>query len=144
MTSLLPAIFSAILEFFTGYLLKIKYFNKIRKIKAASKFREAFAKEINKCKSHGDFKIKAILFEAMPKHQEAVTLYEPFIVKTNLDSFKKVWEKYCQLHNSPILNELIPEAGIGKEGYIREITESEQRKLSLSHLNKLINYAPNK
>lgn len=129
------------IKLFFSYLLKINFVNKKRKLEASSKFREAFSEEISKCKIPGDFKIKEILFNARLKHQEAVTLFEPFIEKSNLDSFKQTWEKYCELHRYPGSNVLAPETGIGKEGCLREITEAEQRELSLSHLNKLINYA---
>jgi hypothetical protein len=138
----MSAIASVIFEFFMKYLLKIWSFHKIRKIEAASHFRTAFSEEIARCKSKKDFKVKAILFEAIDKHQEAVGLYEPFLKEPELGSFQNAWDKYRQLHSSPGLNEFIPESGIGKEGYIQEISEQEQRKLSLSHLNKLASYAP--
>jgi hypothetical protein len=141
MTALFSTFINAVIKFFTSYFFKIRLFNKTCKLEASSKFRDAFSEEISRCKTPGDFKIKEILFKAMLNHQKAVTLFEPFVEKSNLDSFIRTWEKYCRLHDSPILNELVPEKGIEKEGYIQEITEAEQRELSLSFLNKLVSYA---
>ncbi|WP_415896158.1 hypothetical protein ACMXYQ_08400 [Neptuniibacter sp. PT34_22] len=138
----MSAIASAVLELVTRYFLKIRFFNKTRKLKAASKFRESFTKEIAKCEAKGDFRIKPILCGALEKHQEAIVEYEPFIHSKDLDNFRSDWDKYRSLHSSPVLNEFIQEPGLNKEGYIKEITESEQRELSLSHFKKLLSYAP--
>jgi len=112
-------IIGATIGFIGTYFVSTKLFNKQRSLEAASKFREAFAEEIAKCKSSGDFKIKNVLTD-----------------------FRKTWKKYCELNHYSPINDLVPEAGINNEGYIRELSETEQRENSLSFLNQLIKYAP--
>lgn len=100
----MSAIASVIFEFFTKHFLQIWQRNKIRKIEAASNFRASFSKEIAKCKSKKEFKVKIFLFDAIDKHQEAVGLYEEFLKGTELVNFKNSWNKYRQLHSSNEVN----------------------------------------
>ena len=135
--ALLGAITGFIVTYFTSSLL----LQSQRRLEAASKFREAFSEEIARCKHPQEIKIKHILIEAMIKHEKAVILYEPFIEKSKKTDFKNTWNKYCELNMYSNLNSFTPEAGLDKEGYIREMSEKEQKENSLAHLTKLIEYA---
>jgi len=44
--------------------------------------------------------------------------------------FQAVWNKYCEIQKfDKVLNTIVQENGIGRENYIRELKESEQRRL---------------
>ncbi len=138
--------YAAILGIITGGIVTyfVSYFllKKQRSLEAAAKFREAFSEEIAKCKYTKEAEIKSILIKAMIKHEKAVILYEPFINKSKIDNFRRTWDKYCELNSYSNINDFVPETGINKEGYIRELSEKEQRDNSLSFLVQLIKYAP--
>ena len=121
-----------------GYFL---YLHK-RKQKAASKFREAFSEEIAQCKSQEQFRIREVLAASMLKHEKAVILFKPFLKGEEKLEFVSAWTEYRMSNRYSSLNDFEAERGVNSDGYLREISEHEQRKKALSQLSSLIRYAP--
>ena len=142
MTEAVAALLGALVGIIGTYFFSLRLLKDQRRQEAASRFREAFAPEAAKCKAKGEFRIKEVVAEALPRHEKAVILYEPFVKDSELMHFRSSWEKYCALNEYSNLNDFAPEPGIGNEGYIAEISEREQRANTLSHINGLLKYAP--
>lgn len=137
MSEVISAVIGAIVGFGGTYLLFLHQ----RKLEARAKFREAFAEDMALCKSKAEFKIRDMLTKSLVKHESAVILFEPYLGKGQRQEFFQTWEKYCELLDYSPLNDFVPESGLGVEGYIRELTEVEQRDNSFRHLIKIISFA---
>jgi hypothetical protein len=139
------ALFSVSLGSFLGfagaYFNNRMAFQRQRKYEASASFREAFVEEYVSCLSSDGFSIKQRCLESFVKHQKAVVLFEPYLKSQKLTQFRRAWDKYCEDMSFKNLNQFVPESGIGKEGYIRELNEKEQRELVLSFYNKLFSFA---
>ncbi|MEK7259143.1 MAG: hypothetical protein AAB211_05025 [Pseudomonadota bacterium] len=137
MVDFVVAIAGAVLGGFITHYVEAGF----RRRDAVQKFRASFVEEIASCMSSDDFKIKQVLREALIKHRCAVIMFEPFLQKNARAKFNDLWHKYCCLFESSLLNDFVPENGIGSEGYIRELSESEQRRNSLDYLRSLLDLA---
>lgn len=142
MSNLIAAVIGALVgcggTFIATYFILLKQ----RKLEAAAKFREAFIDEIALCKSSQKVEIKAVSFDALIKHEKAVIMYEPFLRKREVSSFKTVWKKYCENHSYRNMNDWVPEGGVNNDNVFSAMSEIEQRKNTLAFYQKIFSYAP--
>ena len=142
MSEFVAAVIGAIVgcagAFGTTYFMLLKQ----RKLEAAAKFREAFVEVVALCKSNREIEIRIVGFDSLIEHEKAVILYEPFLKRNELTSFRSVWNKYCENHRYRNINDLLPDDGINNENDFKEVSEKEKRAINLSFYNQLLAYAP--
>ena len=115
---------------------------KMTERKAAQlKFRDAFVPEISLCKSSKKFRIQEATYKVLEKHEEAVVTYIQYVPDAKKVEFEKLWEQYKEMLRYPNINHIADEIGIEKQGYIKELNEEQQRKKTLSLLQRLVAYA---
>lgn len=130
-----------------GYFLTKKTMEKQRFYEAAAAFRSAFVDEIIVCGEVfsgevGERTIGDVIASALGKHEKAMILFRPHVAKSQLIEFDRSWneysrqDKWSELNTDPIRSEYGTMMGMNNE--------QEMRKLVLSRIEKLLEFAPMK